>query len=191
MRFGIKSVTMDDIARELGISKKTLYQHFENKADLIRQVVYLHIQLETEAMQQIRLQSENAVHEIMQIAQHIVQLFRSHSPTIVFDLQKYYRDSWQLLESLNRKHIYRIIRENLEWGIREGLYRDNLNPDIIAKLYVGKSALVVDEAHFPLSQYNRAELFRSLIAYHLCGIVSDKGREVMPDYLPCSNNPSN
>jgi hypothetical protein len=87
--------------------------------------------------------------------------------------------------------VYRIIRENLEWGIRDGLYRNNLHPDIIAKLYVGKSTLVVDEELFPLNQYKRDDLFRSLIVYHLCGIVSDKGRELMPTYLPCSNIPAN
>lgn len=191
MRFGIKSVTMDDIARELGVSKKTLYQHFSNKADLIQQVVYLYIQQETEAMSSIRIHSENAVHEIMQIVQHVVALLRNMSPTVVYDLQKYYRESWLLLDSLHQKHVYRIIRENLEWGIRDELYRNEINSDIVAKLYVGKTVMAVNEDLFPSNVYNRSELMRTLISYHLHGVVSDKGRAIIPHYLPCMHNEQN
>jgi len=175
MRYGIKSVTMDDIARELGISKKTLYQFVENKADLIQKIFNEYIKCEKAEMDEIFIASANAIEEILNIGKYVIQQLRELAPTVMYDLQKYYRESWKLMQSLHQQDVYQVIKANLERGIKEGLYREDLDPDIIAKLYVGKTSLLVDEALFPLKHYDKGCLFKEYIKYHIQGIASPKG----------------
>ena len=179
MRYGIKSVTMDDISRELGISKKTLYQHFENKADLIEKTLDSHIETEKKMIAQIKEESIDAVHEIVMIAQFITQMLREIPTGLTYDLQKYYRKCWDKMQDYNQTHIYKVIRDNLERGIEQGLYRSEINPDIVAKLYVGKTAVIVDEDVFPLRNYNKNELFTEYMNYHIHGIASSKGLKLL------------
>ncbi len=183
MRYGIKSVTMDDISKKLGISKKTLYQHITNKADLIHKIMHQHIEEEMKAMEQVRSQTTDAIAEMLGISRYVTQMLREMSPTTIYDLQKYYRKTWQMLESLHQKHFYQFIRMNLENGVKEGLYRNDFDPDIIAKLYVAKTLLVVDQEVFPLRDYNKEKLFEAFIEYHIHGIASAKGLKKLECYL--------
>ena len=177
LRYGIRSITMDDIARELGISKKTLYQFVDNKADLIQKVLLEFIEEERRVILEITQSSGNAIEEMLRIGRYITQVLRKLKPTTLFDLQKYYPESWQMIRALNQEHIYGVIKNNLEKGIEQELYRNNLSTDIIARLYVGKSHYLVDEEFFPLRNYERGELYREFILYHMHGILSEKGRE--------------
>ncbi|MBK7409291.1 MAG: TetR/AcrR family transcriptional regulator [Saprospirales bacterium] len=177
LRYGIRSITMDDIARELGISKKTLYHFVDNKADLIHKVLLQFIEEERRVILEITQSSGNAIEEMLRIGRYITQVLRKLTPTTLFDLQKYYPDSWQMIRALNQEHIYGVIKNNLEQGIEQELYRHNLNTDIIARLYVGKSHYLVDEEFFPLRNYERGQLYLEFILYHMHGILSDKGRE--------------
>ena len=170
---------MDDIARELGISKKTLYQYVENKSDLIGQIFQQHIEEEKRIMDTIKEEASYAIDEILNMAKYVVSLLRELSPTIVYDLQKYYRNTWKQMEALHKRYIYGMIKENLIWGIKQGVYRRNLDPDIIAKLYVGKTSLVVDEDLFPIREYHIGELFQEYINYHIQGVASEKGRQLL------------
>lgn len=181
MRYGIKSVTMDDIARELGISKKTLYKFVENKADLIQKIFHEYIKCEKGEMDQILHASANAIEEIQNIGKYVIQQLRELAPTVLYDLQKYYRESWTLLQSLHQQYIYQVIKANLERGIKEGLYREDLDSDIIAKLYVGKTSLLVDEGLFPLKRYDKGSLFKEYIKYHVQGIASPKGLKLFKE----------
>ena len=184
MRYGIKSVTMDDVARELGISKKTLYQHVDNKEDLIKNIIQQHIAEEKECMADITTEARDPIEQILMIARYVLQVLRSVQPTTMFDLKKYYREIWQMMDQFHQEHVYRMIRANLEEGVQQGLYRDDLDPDIIAKLYVGKTMLLTDDEFFPLREYDRDRLFSEYIIYHLRGIVSDEGLQKLKTYQP-------
>jgi len=179
LRYGIKSVTMDDIARELGISKKTLYQHVENKADLIEQTMRAHVDEEKLMISQIRETADDAIHEIVILARHITQVLREMPAGLVYDLQKYYRKCWEIMNNYNQTHIYGVIRDNIERGITQGVYRKDVNPDIIAKLYAGKTSIITDEDVFPLRDYKKDTLFKQYINYHLHGIASAKGLKLL------------
>ena len=182
MKYGLKSVSMDDISRQLGISKKTLYQCVENKRDLILEVFQKHIKEEETAINEISAQSKDAVDEIIGIARYVTALLREISPTTLYDMQKYYGDIWRMMEELHQGHIYDTIKTNLDRGILEGLYRENLNSDIIAKLYVGKTMLIVDEDVFPLKDYNKEKLYLEYVHYHLHGIALPKGLKLFEKY---------
>ena len=184
MRFGIKSVTMDDIARELGISKKTLYQHVDNKTDLLDRIIDQHIATEKECIQQITAESRDAIDEQLSIARYVLTILRQMRPTTMFDMKKYYRDCWRKMDEFHLGYVYKVIRTNIERGIAEGWYRDNVSADVIAKLYVGKTMLLTDEEMFPAHSYDRDSLFLEYIHYHLRGILSEKGLKKLKSYQP-------
>jgi len=184
MRYGIKSITMDDVAREMGISKKTLYQHVNNKTDLIERIIHQHIHDEKKCLSEMPGQARDAIEQVLMIAQYVVQVLRSMRPTTMFDLKKYYHACWNMMEEFQQGYMYDMIRSNIEQGVKEGLYRDNLDADIIAKLYVGKTMLLTDEKLFPMREYDRDKLFSEYIQYHLRGIVSEKGMKQLKTYQP-------
>lgn len=184
LRYGIKSISMDDIARHLGISKKTLYQHVENKRDLISQVLTSSFEVDKHEMSIINGKAQNAIEEIVEIAKYTLQILRRVSPTVIFDLQKYYKQTYTLWQEMHSTFVKQSIQANIEWGIKDGLYRENLNPDIIAKLYVGKTLLVIDQELFPPNEYNKETLFTQYIIYHLHGIASKAGLKKLSKYAP-------
>jgi TetR/AcrR family transcriptional regulator, cholesterol catabolism regulator len=177
LRYGIKSVTMDDIAREIGFSKKTLYQHFDTKNKIIEQMVVEHFEAEQIIMATILNSATDAVDEILSIAQHVALELAQLTSTFIYDLQKYHRETWLLLEQTSNAHIYGIIKKNIERGIQEGLYRTDVDADIIAKLYVAKSLSILDDDLFPTNRYSKTVLYKQFITYHLHGILAPKGLE--------------
>lgn len=183
MRYGLKSVTMDDIARKLGMSKKTLYQYVENKQDLIAKTIVASIEEEKIMMAAARATSEDSIEEMLKIARFAIQQLRKLSPTLVYDLQKYYRNIWQLVHKLHREHGQQIIKENIERGKAQGIYRSDVNADILAKMYVMGTFAVVDEELFPLKNYNKEKLFIEFIKYHIHGIASEKGLELYKKHI--------
>lgn len=183
LRYGIKSVTMDDIAREMGMSKKTLYQYVPNKADLIDQIFQAHIDDEQCMTEEIRSTSSDALEEMLKIGQYVVQKLRSVSPAAVYDLRKYYGSIWKNMEKEMKQHVYAVICDNLERGIQQGIYRSELNPDVIARLYVGKSVLVTDDEVFEKGEFDLAALHQEFMTYHIHGIASEKGRKLLAKHL--------
>lgn len=183
MRYGIRSITMDEIARKLGISKKTLYQYVENKADLINKVVEQHMLDEMEAVKKIQAMAQDAVHEMILSASHATQQLRQLSPTTVYDLKKYYPESWEMVEKLHHESMYEVIKANLERGITQGVYRENINPEIIARFHTNQMALIVDEDIFSLKNYNRQNLLEQFLGYHMHGISSSKGIELFKKHV--------
>ena len=188
MRYGLKSVTMDDLAHHLGISKKTIYQFIKNKADLVAQVIALQAHEEMTTIANIQKEAPNALSEMLAIAKFVLEMLRNVSPTAMYDLQKYYRKSWKEMEGMHQKYVYETIKNNLEKGIQQGIYRKEINTDIIAKFYVGKTFLVMDEAIFPIKDYQREKLYKEIVQYHIHGIASQKGLKLLEQYLSKNSN---
>jgi len=188
MKVGIKSITMQDLSRELGISKKTLYQYVDNKADLVLKIMFNHAQVEMEAVTKITADSKNAIDEMFGIARHSLEQLREISPTMIYDIKKYYRKSWDVLERLHQEHATGVIVENFKRGVEEGLYRNDFDIDIVSKLYVSKTFLLVEDSLFPLRKYDRRHLMNEFIKYHLYGIVSQKGKDILEEYFTNEKN---
>ncbi|MCF8238859.1 MAG: TetR/AcrR family transcriptional regulator [Saprospiraceae bacterium] len=186
-RFGVKSVTMDDVAAELGISKKTLYQAVPTKAELIDQIVENHIRAEVAMIEDQRARSANAIDEMLAITNMVGETLGRITPLLLFDLRKYYRQTWVKINQLHRDHIFQIIRRNLEKGQAEGLYRLHFDPAIIARLYVVKALAVIDEKIFPHDQLDMSELVRNHLTYHLHGVLSDAGRQYLQTQSSCAS----
>ena len=183
MRYGVKSVTMDDLSRALGISKKTLYQYVDNKKDLLNKVLTFFITRERDIMKAIRERASDAIEEIFLISRHVNKTLQSLNPAAMYDLQKYYGEQFMLMRSLNDQMIYSIIKNNLEQGKEEGLYRNNFDSNIIAKLYVHKADLIIDNNIFPLKEYDLTKVHKEFVLYHLNAIVSSEGQKRVQEYL--------
>ena len=177
MRYGIKSLTMDDVARELGISKKTLYQFVSNKEDLVRKVVEKNILEDGQNCTVWTNEAEDAVDEILIVLRNVMADIQRMTHNVVYDMQRYHRDAWDLLVSHQRGFMLKIVHKNLERGISEGLYRTDFNVEIIAKLHIAQTFQFFDENIFPPNEYPRELVFREYILHYLHGLLSDKGRE--------------
>jgi len=176
-RYGIKSVSMDDIAREIGMSKKTLYQHVKDKGELVEEVVdYIRGFME-EFISVFYDESLNAIEQHQVYWQKLDSKFVNCKPTFLFDLRKYYPSILQSINDWKRKAIYEANLANLEQGKREGFYRADLNSHIISKMLVGFHVFIFDPANELFSELEIAErqTFEQVNTYHFFGTCTPEG----------------
>ena len=174
-RYGIKSLTMDDVAFELGISKKTLYQMVESKDDLVMKVLNHHICREKSQCMDLAAKAANAIDEIFIVLDMNSQDLSQMKTNVIYDLQKYHREGWLMIRNYHYEFVFRNIRDNILRGRNEGLYRDNFDVDIIAKLHLATAFNLFDEQVFPDGSIPRVILFKECMMHFLYGIVSPKG----------------
>lgn len=183
MKLGIKSLTMDDIARHMGISKKTLYQYVTDKNDLVIKGVSLMIEHEKQLLCSANELSATAIDELIGVTKCVSSEIGEMHPSVIFDLQKYHPDAWKLLENHKKAFIHNMMLENLKRGIKEGYYRENINPEIIANIYIG----MVDNILNPENPINKNmsidKMHTEIIRYHIKGIANDKGLEYLKEAL--------
>ncbi len=183
LRLGVKSQTMDDVARELGISKKTLYQLVENKDDLVRKVLENHISREKTHCLDMAAQAENAIDEMVFVMDSNSQEFAQMKANILYELQKYHRDAWILIRKFQHDFVYKLVVANLERGKKEGLYRTNFDIDLITRIHLATVFTLFDEELFPSSNIRRDVLFREYMMHYLHAIVSEKGLKLLQSKL--------
>ncbi|HLF63050.1 MAG TPA: TetR/AcrR family transcriptional regulator [Saprospiraceae bacterium] len=183
LRLGIKSQTMDDVARELGISKKTLYQLVENKDDLVHRVLENHIAREKIQCLDMAAHAENAIDQMVFVMDSNSQEFAQMKANVLYDLQKYHRDAWIMIRKFHHDFIYKLVAANLERGKKEGLYRTDFNIDIITRIHLATVFSLFDEELFPSSTIRRDVLFREYMKYYLHGIVTEKGHRLLQSKL--------
>lgn len=169
---------MSEISSMLGISKKTLYQHFQNKEELVDRCVSEFLLREEKLMRHLQETSIDAIDEMKNIAHHIISHFRMMKPIFINDLQKYYKSVWTKIMKMQSGFIKDQMRANLERGKQEGYYRMNLNSNVISDLYVQKAWYISNNPEHPELK-NMEEFFEQHLLYHLYGILSKKGVKQM------------
>jgi AcrR family transcriptional regulator len=179
MKYGIKSITMDDVATELGISKKTLYQYVTDKDDLVGKFIENEIEQRQGELFKCFQIGFNAIEELFEISVFMNKLFRDQNPATEYDLKKYYPHHYQRIVETRRVRMYNYILQNLEKGKKEGLYRDEMNESVIAKLYLSISENIHFSELFTVEEFTSIKLFSELISYHVRGIATEKGIVVL------------
>jgi TetR/AcrR family transcriptional regulator, cholesterol catabolism regulator len=177
MKYGIRSVTMDDVSRELGISKKTLYEHFKDKNDLVRCFTEHQLSSMDREFLSISRKKINAIERLFEISDMLFRFMRDFNPSVNFDLQKYYSEIWSILMEYKRDQVFNYVKDNLTQGINEGLYRKDINPDIIARMYVLTIVSAMDTEFAPLIMHSFFPVFREIISYHIRGLATKKGSD--------------
>ena len=172
---GIKSVTMDDISKNLSISKKTLYKYFKDKDDIVVTIMELDTEMEKVVMEETCCVANNAIEETYAFSEIIIEKLKDLNSSVMYDLEKYHPKAWNVFIEHKRGYVYECIKTNLERGLKEGLYRKNLNPDIVAKLYSEKIDMLFDKELFPNEKFTFTEVYSEMMRYHLKGIVNKEG----------------
>jgi len=175
LRFGIKSVKMDDVARELRISKKTLYQYFKDKADLVSQVVDYYLQNPLFKLND--LQHGNAIDQYFALRAHILTVMKYYNNNLECVLKNRYPKLHRKVYKQKRDRIYNNTVENLNDGIKTGLYRTDLDVVIIAKLQVGRMLFTLNPDHgiFTETEISNIDLFDKIVDYHMHSICTEEG----------------
>jgi AcrR family transcriptional regulator len=175
MKKGVRSVNMDDISSHLGISKKTLYLYVKNKPDLVFQSFNLLCQQLSQSLSTIIAEEKNAIDELYQMDEQIFFLLKSMHISIVGELKKYYLESWELIENFKKSFLLNLIETNIKKGISQNLFRQDLNSNMIAKIFINRCETLVNGELFNDSEFNLRDVLKEHRIYHVRGIASLKG----------------
>ncbi|MBI2260035.1 MAG: TetR/AcrR family transcriptional regulator [Flavobacteriia bacterium] len=178
MKYGIKSVTMDDIARELIISKKTLYQYFEDKNDLVIEIIKNKTLSDKCICDDTSKNAKNAIEELFEVSKYVSQMMSGIHPSIFFDLKKFHPEAWKIIYNHKWDFVYQLILQNIERGISEGLYRNDVHKEIVAFFYVSTTDLIADSDFLYKNKFTSDEIFKENILFHLHGLMNEKGKEI-------------
>jgi AcrR family transcriptional regulator len=175
--YGIRSVTMDDIAKEMGVSKKTIYQFYTDKNQIVEKVISELVAGHACKVNTFSKEADNAVQEVLLQTQAIIEIFQTVKPGVFFELQKYFPDTSRLVEGHKSDCVLRGIIKNLERGIAEGLYRDGLDIETIAHIRLIQLNSVLNLQDFPADKFTYKSILNQLTELYLYGITNTKGQQ--------------
>lgn len=170
---------MDDVAKKCGMSKKTIYQEFTGKEELVKALIVERTELDKAVFESFHTSDCNAMEKMLKITKFTIQLFLEVKPLVMYDLEKYYNNIWMFLQEKIDTMTYYNISMNLKQGQKEGFYREDLDTDFISKIYVQMALAISSEDLFPSSLKDKGILYKSLINYHMRAIVTEKGRHYL------------
>src|SRR5688572_7530831 len=181
-RYGIRSVTMDEIATQLGMSKKTIYQYYTDKDQLVDAVAVDEIQFSQECCIKDAAVSSNAIEEIFRVMEFVEVMFRNMNPSMLYDLEKYHPGGYRKFLDHKNKFLYDMVRKNIERGIKEELYRPEIDIEIMSRYRLESMMLVFNTALFPSSKFNLVKLHKEILEHFLYGLATLKGYKLILKY---------
>ncbi len=181
-RYGIKTVTMDEIANQLGVSKKTIYQSFSDKNELVDAVIVDILKYNKDCCQGYKLNSQNAIHEVFQALEMLQVMFDNMNPAILHDIERNHLATYKKFKEFKYKYLFEIVKDNIERGKKEELYRPEVNTDVVAKVRLETMMMPFNEQLFPKNKFSLVTLQQQLIEYFLFGIASLKGYRLIVKY---------
>ncbi len=174
---------MDDVAAELGISKKTIYQHFADKDEIVYQVVQLELEKDQCEYEELDKVSENTIEKIMRSADMMRVQFAAMNPSLIFDVKKYHPRAWRIFQEHKQKFLLESIRQDLLRGIQEGLFRPDLNVEILSRLRMEEIEMGFDYQLFPPDKFNLLDIQLVFLDHFIRGILSEHGVVIYESYL--------
>lgn len=176
---GFKSVTMDDLANKMGISKKTIYTHFENKTQLV-DASTLHLFHSISAgIDYICSLDKNPIEELYEIKKFVMLHLKNEKSSPQYQLQKYYPQIYEAVKFRQFEVMQDCVLDNVKRGIEQGIYRENLNIDFISRIYFSGVTSIKDHKIFPPAKFPITDLMDDYLEYHLRGIVTPAGRKIL------------
>jgi AcrR family transcriptional regulator len=181
-RYGIRSVSMDDIATQLGMSKKTLYQYYVDKDELVNAVFDIILNTNKSQCLECSKKGENAIHEVFLSFDMMQEILTTMNPSVLFDMQKYHPSAYKKFQDFRNGFLYKLIRSNLERGIKEELYRSEIDTDILSKYRLFSVLLSFDSEVFPSNKTNLVYIEQQLLEHFLYGLATSKGEKLIQKY---------
>lgn len=182
MQYGIRSVSMDDIAQQLGMSKKTLYQYYADKDELVNSMIDRHITEMQSDCALCRVHAVNAIHEIFITMERLMKDLVNINPMVLYDLEKFHYSAFQRFREHKDKFLFQVVKDNIEWGIREELYREDIQIDVMAKYRIESIMVPFNVSAFPPGKYNLAEVSQLILENFTYGLATIKGHQLIQQY---------
>jgi AcrR family transcriptional regulator len=181
-KYGIKHVTMDDIARELGMSKKTIYQFYKEKDDLVNQLCEIELKDQECQMDEMNKNAKDPIHEIMLISGKMRMMMQGINPIFFMDLKKFYPTAFQKFQRFKENCAYRNILENIKKGTEQGVYRTDLDPDFIARYRLAQIDMLMFGNYFSFEKISFIETHELILDMFVYGICTVKGHKLINNY---------
>lgn len=181
-RYGIRSVSMDDIAAQLGMSKKTLYQYYTDKDELVNAVFDVILTTNKNQCLECNKKGENAIHEVFLSFDVVEEMLKTMNPSLLFDMQKYHPSAFKKFDEFRNGFLYKIIKSNLERGIKEELYREDIDTDVLSRYRLHSVVLSFNPDVFPSNKNSLVHIEQQLMDVFLYGIASAKGQKLIQKY---------
>jgi len=182
LKYSVRSVSMDDIARHLSISKKTIYQYFADKDEIVTMVASYSMEKNKVQFDSFRAAAKDAIDELVRISICLRIDFQKMNPALLFDLQKYHSKAWNVWLEHKQHHVRESIIANLKQGIEEGFYRPEINTEILANTRLELIQLAFDDRIFSSSKFNITEVHLQIFEHFIYGLLTDKGRKAYEKY---------
>jgi AcrR family transcriptional regulator len=182
-QYGFKSVTMDDLARSLGLSKKTIYEHFKDKEELVLESVKYMLHENQTKTETAFKDSIHAIDQIMKILTLMESMVQGMNMVCFLDLQRYYHKAYQYLMKHKEDFLLNCISKNLEQGIQEGYYREDVNIEIISRFRLESALLAFQSNMYPSDKYDMVKVNHQLFSHYMYGIASLKGHKLISKYF--------
>ncbi|MEZ4825692.1 MAG: TetR/AcrR family transcriptional regulator [Bacteroidia bacterium] len=180
---GVKSISMDEIAADLGVSKKTIYHHFATKAALVYEISLEYFRQEKLMMEEIGRQAVNALDELVRVVNWTLRFIQNVHPGVVYDIQKYYPQAWALFDDYKNGLVLTKLEENLVRGISEGFYRSEINVEMVARMRLSQIDACLNPQYFPPGKFDYMELQVQMLEIFIHGIVTETGRIFLQETL--------
>ena len=181
-RYGVKSVTMDDLAHRLGMSKKTIYQHFKDKKALVEAVVDEILKADEEKLDLIKEKSIDTLEEVYLSSLMLREMLANMDPSVLFDLKKYYPAAYERFNRHKDERIKTSFEDNLQQGIKEGVFRSEIHVDILSKLKMHVMEWSLDPTIFSPRDFKLIEVQMELFDHFMFGVLSEKGHLLLKIY---------
>lgn len=173
--FGIRNINMDDISRKVGISKKTLYQYVKSKEDLIETLFYYDQVKWDRELSKLKIEELNAIEILLQVSLMISEEMEKLNPKIKYELKKYYEPIFSGFMIKKQNHIFDYISKNIHKGIREGLYRSDVNVELVASLYVRNLMDIHNKDYCIIKNITFEQVFQVMFENHIRAISTNEG----------------
>ena len=181
-KYGFRAITMDELATQLGISKKTIYQYYADKNALVDDVLTTIISKSQEQCQITSIQATNAIDEIFLTMNYLRNDLQNLNPIVIHDLEKYFPDTFSKFQQHKNSFTYTLIYNNLVKGMSQGYYRQEINPEIIAKFRIETMIMGFNQTLYPSDKYSLTDVTQAIFEHFLYGIVTPKGLKLIEKY---------
>lgn len=182
MQAGLRSITMDDIARHLAISKKTIYHFYKDKGDIIRELIGKKLHEDECEMRDVLETSENVFEQMIKMIAKSNEIMANINPIIFSEMQRFYPESWSIFEKFKQDILIKQFEQILEKGKEQGYVRKNIDTAILARLHVNEVFLAFDPNIFPIKEFKQNELHVAFFEHFLFGICTLKGHRMLNEY---------
>lgn len=181
-KYGIKSITMDDIAKHLAISKKTIYKYYADKNDVVEDMTLQLMKKNEKEFQTIADESTNVVEEVFTMMKHMGNMFAQMNSNLFYDMQKYHPNCWKSFQDFKEECIERMVEDSVKRGIKQGLVRSDISTKIIARLRMEEVEMGFNPEAFPPNKFKIIDVQLALLDHFLHGICTLKGHKLINKY---------